>query len=294
MYIYLTSLSRGLFIRTIRYSLNMQRDINDYVVAQDITNHLQVKHGDAVTISAAAFKQLKREKHFWTTVVIGGTATALTFGAATGFVGLGVVGSEIGIGLTAAEIAAVGGAVGGTASAIGAHAYAHNVPQHLMLETVPFLGKVLRKDTKLFSELYHVEVEWYIPSPEGGYTTQVQWVDAHHLVKLRTKAEDKVLATKAAADQKVRQDAYDAQLKERHRNKNLVRDLYLPKLVTSSPKSVKLLSLCVLSSLKNATCAASTSVHIGHLPLFHSCCCCDTLDPSVEGFHYSFTVQPVV
>ena len=195
----------------------MLRDINDYVVAQDITNHLQVKHGDAVTISAAAFKQLKREKHFWTTVVIGGTATALTFGAATGFVGLGVVGSEIGIGLTAAEIAAVGGAVGGTASAIGAHAYAHNVPQHLMLETVPFLGKVLRKDTKLFSELYHVEVEWYIPSPEGGYTTQVQWVDAHHLVKLRTKAEDKVLATKAAADQKVRQDAYDAQLKERHR-----------------------------------------------------------------------------
>ena len=36
-------------------------------------------------------------------------------------------------------------------------------------------------------------------------------------MKLRTKAEDEVLANKAATELKAKQAAYDAQLKERHR-----------------------------------------------------------------------------
>ena len=168
MYIHLTSLSRGLFTRTIRYSLNMLRDINDYVVAQDITNHLQVGYGDAVTISAAAFKQLKRvnstlrwsaELPLHSPVLLPASSVRCRrFRDWTR--------------LTAAEIAAVGGAIGGTASAIGAHAYAITCLVTSCWKLCPSWAKFSARILSS-SELYHVEVEWYIPSPDGGYTTQV-------------------------------------------------------------------------------------------------------------------------
>lgn len=193
------------------------RNINDYVVSNDVTNHLQLKTGDIVTISEAAYVQLGREQRFWGTVILGGAISAVTLGAATGFVGLGVVGSEIGFGLTAAEIAAGGGIIGGTGTAIVNHTLAEAAASRVTLKAVPFLGKVLRIDNKLFSELMHVEVEFYIPQNDGTYEPVTKWVDAHHLMTLITKQEDvqrKAELQRKAAEQ---QRQYDGELLKKHR-----------------------------------------------------------------------------
>lgn len=193
------------------------RSIHDYVLSQDFTNHLQVKIGDVVTVSEAGFTQLSREKHFWTTVLVGGTLTAVTMGLATGFVGVGIVGSEIAVGLTAAEIAASGGLVGGVGSALLHQAHTDDLVRRSTLKTMPFLGKVKRIHQKNFSELHHVEVEFHIPDGNGGYDTRTEWIDAHHLMGLITKVENDRRNREIERLAKQAQDAYDAKMLKKHR-----------------------------------------------------------------------------
>ena len=193
------------------------RNLQDYVIAQDVTNHLQVKKGDIVTISQAAWTQMSREKHFLTTVVVGGTLSACTMGLATGFVGVGIVGSEIGMGLTAVELAAGAGIAGGTASAIGHKLTTDAAVAMQTLDTVPFLGKVNRIHNKLFSELKHVEIDFYVPVDGGLYEKRTEWVDAHHLMKLITKHEDAERTAEIQRKAAEAQRKYDAELQVKHR-----------------------------------------------------------------------------
>ena len=193
------------------------RKISDYVAANDITNHLQVKIGEVVTISEAAFTQLKREKRFWQTVVIGGGLTACTMGLATGFVGVGIVGSELAVGLTAAELAVGAGVVGGTATAFSHQYQTDQLVKRATLKTMPFVGKVTRIHKKTFSELHHVEVEFYIPNNDGGYDIRTEWVDAHHLMGLITKFENDQRTAEMQRKAADAQRKYDAKLKDEHR-----------------------------------------------------------------------------
>ena len=193
------------------------RNLQDYVIAQDVTNHLQVKKGDIVTISHAAWKQGEFEKHFITTVVVTATATACTMGLATGFMGVGIVGSGIAEGLTAVELAALASSAGGTAGAIGHKLITDAMVAKQTLDTVPFLGKVKRIDNKLWSELKHVEIEFYIPSDGGSYQKRTEWVDAHHLMKLITKHEDAERTAEIQRKAAEAQRTYDAELQVKHR-----------------------------------------------------------------------------
>ena len=193
------------------------RKISDYVASTDFTNHLQVKIGDVVSISEAAFTQLSREKHFWRTVIIGGGLTACTMGLATGFVGVGIVGSELAVGLTAAELAAGAGVVGGTASAFVHQTITDAHVRRATLKMMPFVGKVTRIHKKTFSELHHVEVEFYIPNNDGGYDIRTEWVDAHHLMGLITKFENDQRTAEMQRKAADAQRKYDAKLKKKHR-----------------------------------------------------------------------------
>lgn len=209
------------------------RNVNDYVVSNDVTNHLQLKTGDIVTISEAAFVQLGREQRFWRTVILGGALTAVTLGAATGFVGIGVVGSEIGFGLTAAEIAAGGGLIGGTGTAVISHSMAEAAVSRVTLKAVPFLGKVLRVDNKLFSELKHVEVEFHIPQNDGTYDVVTKWVDAHHLMTLITKHEDSQRKAEIQRKTADKQRQYDDELLKKHRTQFAPENVTLQNEVTA-------------------------------------------------------------
>lgn len=192
-------------------------NIHDYVIDCDITNHLQLNVGDVVTVSEVGYKQLKRDEAFWRNVAIGGTATALSFGLATGFVGIGILGSEIAIGMTAAEIAVASGLVGGAATAFGQQMYSDAMSRQQTLATVGFIGKVLRIDTKFMSELSHVEVEFHIPQGLGEYEVETVWIDAHHLMTLTTKTEDAKRAAKLQAEALERHRQHESKLLVKHR-----------------------------------------------------------------------------
>jgi len=192
-------------------------NINDYVIECDITNHLQLNVGDVVTISQVGYTQLKSDQAFWRNIAIGGTVTALSCGLATGFVGIGILGSEIAIGMTAAEIAVAGGLIGGTATALTHQAYNDAIKRQQTLATAGFIGKVLRIDTKFMSELSHVEVEFHIPQGLGEYEVETVWIDAHHLMTLTTKTEDAKRAAKLQTEALEQHHQHESQLLVKHR-----------------------------------------------------------------------------
>jgi hypothetical protein len=190
------------------------RKSSDYVISADITNHLQVTTGDAVTISKIGYMQLQRESAFWRNVAIGGTVTALAFATCGG---IGVVGGFGGFGLAAETVTVAGGIIGGTATALGQKAYDDSLLSQQTLETVGFIGKVIEIGQKFMSDLYHVHVEFYIPNDAGGYDTKDVWVDAHHLMKLMTVVENDRRTRELELQAKQAKEAYDAKMLKEHR-----------------------------------------------------------------------------
>ena len=191
------------------------RKPSDYVVAQDITNHLQLLTGDVVTISEMGYTQLQCEDAFWRNVAIGGTVAALSV-ATCGGIGI-VSGPAFSLGIASEAVALTAGVVGGTATALGQNAYDQFTVSNQTLKTVGFVGKVIEYGQKFMSKLYHTHVEFYIPNDDGGYDTKDVWVDAHHLFKLITITEDKRRTSEEQRLAKQAQDAYDAQSLEEHR-----------------------------------------------------------------------------
>ena len=189
------------------------RKSSDYVVAQDITNHLQVSVGDVVTISQMGYTQLQREDAFWRNVAIGGTVTALAFATCGG---IGIVGGFGGFGIAAEAVTITGAVVGGTATAFGQKAYDDSLVSQQTLDTVGFIGKVIEVGQKFMSDLYHVHVEFYIPK-DDGYETKSIWVDAHHLMKLMTVVENDRRTRELELQAKQAKEAYDAKMLKEHR-----------------------------------------------------------------------------
>lgn len=189
------------------------RKLNDYVVAQDITNHSQIKVGDLVGISEEAYVQLGNEQRFWTTVLAVGTVSALTLG--TG--GIGVVGAFGGFGVAAEGVAIGAGIVGGTAAAVGMNAYEQAIRATATLKMKNVVCKVLRKQKKFMSELTHVEIKMFIPQADGTFQPRTEWVDAHHLMLLMPKAQAEKKASELQAAAQKAQREYDLKLRKQHR-----------------------------------------------------------------------------
>ena len=211
------------------------RNLNDYVVAQDITNHSQVKTGDLVGISEEAYVQLGNESRFWTTVLAVGTISAVTLG--TG--GIGVVGAFGGFGVAAEGVAITAGCVGGTVAAVGMNAYEQAVRATATLKMKNVVCKVLSKSKKFMSELTHVEIKMFLPKADGTYETRTEWVDAHHLMLLmpRTEAEKKAKAAQQAAEEAQRK--YDAELLKKHRAQFAPENITLQSKFESTSRTLK-------------------------------------------------------
>ena len=75
----------------------------------------------------------------------------------------------------------------------------------------------ISENKKNLSNEHHIEVEFYIPNGEGDYTERVDWIDAHHLMKVITKDRSNRLLEAAKAAQKQAESDYKAKLLEEHR-----------------------------------------------------------------------------
>ena len=200
--------------------MSYSKDFDDYLVKELINNCKQLSPGDMVLVTHPGWTSLQRSQRFWTSVAIGSALGVVTFGAATGFVGLGS-GAFGGLAIGAEAIAAAGfgtgAAVGGATDGLINLLRQASIPADQMLQALNMVGRVLRIDTKIFSEEHHIEVEFYIPNGQGGYTERTEWIDAHHLMKAITKEHSRKLFDKAKAAQEEAERRHEAELLKRHR-----------------------------------------------------------------------------
>lgn len=172
----------------------MNKSIHNYVIDKLIVNWKQLNTGDAVAITEEGWSELK-SKQFWRNTAIGGviTAVALPLAVPAGTISVLVPGAEIGFGLYEAGQVVVGAGVGmglgGLGTKIAQDFAKGRIPASDILKTKGVVGKVGRIDEKIWNDSRHVEVHFYIPTPDQTYKKVTKWVDAHHLMRLQLKSD---------------------------------------------------------------------------------------------------------